>query len=761
MWSRFMISNKWFWSIITIYLFIGTYIFFESYQSPFIGLHVEKSNDEWVVSGFRYPEIADIHQIHQGDIVIEISNKDINESSKLRYDHTIRFADNIAIRTMDGQVRYIRFNHMDLPSQFMTDYILPLSYFLIALFIAIYLFMNRKGNKYSLNYLILFILTLSIACGSIPLFSRMNWFGIILNSVSLILTPILLISFLKQYFQFLSIKWTIFKHIKWLYIIPIIVLILTILEKFISAMYHIDSFLILLTFFLLVLVNITIIVIAYIKYPKSQVKLLFWGIVIPILPFILFYVIPLILFKEFILSTSILTIFFLFLSVGFIFAQFSERLYDVDYYISRLKYYSLFAIIITIGLSLGIYFIVSISFGQLISLSVYIFIFIIFSFYIKEYMDYTNRKVLFSPRGNYIHQLYSSIENIGKTVHLDELFIKMSTILSKQFELDYVYIIGFNHKEKRFVENNIEPSNSLHQFLPTSLFDQLKLFEIQKTNVCYVACIHQDVEMKQILILGDRNHSSLKHEELLALELLILYVNNFIDNTKLVEELLTKLNTMEKEESGHPYWFEKLVLLKLEDEKNHLAQDLHDTILQEQIFLIREMDTVLHEHNALHLQEKVSDFHQQLVSINHQLREYCEILKPPLLDTLGLNAALNKLFIQTKRRADFSLIYKIEHIETMDKYIPLLIYRFIQEMLTNAIKHSNATYVKIQLSKYKNGFEIMYMDNGIGFDKSILNTTESMGLAGIRERVHTYNGYFKIDTYPEEGTQIHIRIGDI
>ena len=55
----------------------------------------------------------------------------------------------------------------------------------------------------------------------------------------------------------------------------------------------------------------------------------------------------------------------------------------------------------------------------------------------------------------------------------------------------------------------------------------------------------------------------------------------------------------------------------------------------------------------------------------------------------------------------------------------------------------------------------MYMDNGIGFDPSILKNTESMGIAGIRERVHTYKGDFIIDTYPDEGTQIRIRVGDV
>jgi len=755
-----MIAKKWFWSIITIYLILGTYIFYESFQSPTVGLEVEVKDDHWIVSGFRYPELKEIHPINQGDVILKINNIDIHHSVKLRYDRLISFATNMTVMTNDGKVHNIKFSNQDLPLKFFENYILPLIYFLTALILAIYLYINQKGNKQSLNFLILFILTIAIACGSIPLYIRYNWLGLIINSISTVLSPILLLSFLKNYYNTLAIRWKFFNVIKYLYIIPCIVFILTILEKFFPVMFAIDTLIILFLLFLLVILNIIVIITGYVKFPKTQIKVIFWGIVFPFLPFLLLYIIPPMLFSQkYIFSSFGLSMFFLFITFGITFVQFTERLFDIEYYISRLKYYSLFALTMTLGIVLVVYFFVSISVQKLLYLSIFIFAFILISFYIKEKLDYFNRKVLFTPRGNYIHQLYSSIESIGKTVTIKELFQKLTTILSKQLEFDVVYVIDFHIKDKQFINNQMKQTKTLHTSLDPLLFDQLQLMEIKKTDFCYVACIHQDVETKQILILGDRKQSSLKHEELIALELLFLFVNNFIDNTKLVEELLSKLNSMEKKDQGHPYWFDKLVLLKLEDEKSHLAQDLHDSILQEQIFLIREMDTVLYETNIEKLQVKLTDFHQQLVSMNHQLRSYCELLKPPLLDTLGLNAALNKLFLQTKKRAKFTLIYSIEEIETTNKYVPLFIYRTIQELLNNAIKHSEATYVKIDLTQYAEGFEILYMDNGVGFDKDILHHSTSMGLKGIIERVRTFNGYLEIDTYPNEGMQIQIRVG--
>lgn len=756
-----MISTKYLRIIITIYLLLGSYIFYESYQSPIAGIEVERVEGHWMVNDFRFPELAELHQIHKGDILLEINEVKIDDTSKLRYDSFISFAKSVKLITPGEEIRHIKFSHQDLPTQFFNNFILPFSYFLIAFFLAIYIYLHKKGNKKALNFLILFILTVAIACGSIPLYTRLNWFGVIINSVTTVLSPILLLSFLKHYYSFLSIQWKFFNYIHYFYVIPFIVLILTILEKFFTTMLNIDTIIILLLFLLLVIINTIVIIIGYVKFPKSQIKVLLWGIIVPFLPFLVFYIVPMLFLQKYIFSNSVLSIFLLCISFGFTFAQFSERLFDVDYYISRVKYYSLFSVVITAVLGTGIYFLIPIKITQLLSVSIFMFIVLFVAFYIKEKLDYINRKVLFTPQGNYIHQLYTSVESIGKTVDIEELFDKLSTILSKQLEFEVVYVIAFDVKEKKLVENDKSQAKPLHHALPTSLFENLQLMEIIKTDGCYVACIHQDVEMKQILLLGSQNHSSLKHEELLALELLILFVNNFIDNTYLVEELLSKLNKMEQKDQGHPYWVEKLVLLKLEDEKNHLAQELHDTVLQEQIFLIREMDGILHENNIGNLQTKIADFHQQLVSINHQLRAYCEILKPPLLDTLGLHAALNKLFMQTKKRANFTLIYSIEQINSPNKYIPIFIYRLIQEMLTNAIKHSQATYVKIQLLKYDEGFEITYMDNGIGFDQSILKNTKSMGLAGMRERVKTFNGYFEIDTYPNEGMQIQIRVGDV
>nr|WP_198044658.1 ATP-binding protein [Lysinibacillus timonensis] len=757
-----MMSKKVFWSTITFYIVLGVYLFYITIPSPFAGIIVEKQDEDWVITDFTFSELAEKHHINKGDILLEV-NGDRNYSSyKLKTDHEIRSAQSLKIKTTDGEIREVKVAHEDLIFLYLNLLILPICYFLIALFLAIYLYNHKKGNTSSLNLLILFILSLSLAYSSIAVATRMERIGVIVNSTLMILSPVLLLHFIKNYFLFLGIKWKILNKVIWLYSLPVLILLLTILEGPFPTIYGTNTLIILTVFLFLSILLLIIFGISYYKYPKTQIKLLFWGIILPFLPFLLLYVIPLILFERYIVDASISALFLLFIPLGFIFAQFSERLFDMKYHISRFRYYVFYSLFLTLLLMVGILLFVSIStisIESILGLTMFIFILLLVGFYIKEKLDYVNRKVLFSSDGDYNHLLYSTIEKIGKSVKQNEIYEQLTSILVNQLELDIVYIVKYDVQNKLFRPFQDETKH-LHHAIDLDIIEHLQLREIKKIGSVYIACLHQDMCKKDLLLLGSKNNTQLKHEELLWLELLILFINSFIDNTKLVEDLLSELKVAQQKENHQPTWLKKLLWLQIDDVKCSLSQELHDTILQEQIFLIRELDILSSELTSEQLQPKakILNIKEQLVSINNQLRTFCEQLKPPLIDTLGLKAALKKLFMQTQKRADFTLIHSIEEIETNNSQIPLVIYRIIQEMLSNAMKHSQATYVKIDLKPLNDGFKIFYMDNGVGFDTTKIDQLESMGLRGIKERVLAYNGQIEIDTYPNEGMQIHIQV---
>ncbi len=97
--------------------------------------------------------------------------------------------------------------------------------------------------------------------------------------------------------------------------------------------------------------------------------------------------------------------------------------------------------------------------------------------------------------------------------------------------------------------------------------------------------------------------------------------------------------------------------------------------------------------------------------------------------------------------------------ERMENSLELTIFRMIQELVANAIKHAEATEVNIQLTQHEENLNIIVADNGKGFDRTQLDATHSgMGLTNVEKRVEHLEGSFTIDSVLEKGTSILIDI---
>jgi two-component system NarL family sensor kinase len=90
--------------------------------------------------------------------------------------------------------------------------------------------------------------------------------------------------------------------------------------------------------------------------------------------------------------------------------------------------------------------------------------------------------------------------------------------------------------------------------------------------------------------------------------------------------------------------------------------------------------------------------------------------------------------------------------------IELIIFRIVQELLTNVVKHAQATQVVVNLTSYQDNLNIMVEDNGKGFDSMHLPNNEGMGLRSIEKRIESIEGTFEVDSSPKRGTTINIDI---
>jgi signal transduction histidine kinase len=133
-------------------------------------------------------------------------------------------------------------------------------------------------------------------------------------------------------------------------------------------------------------------------------------------------------------------------------------------------------------------------------------------------------------------------------------------------------------------------------------------------------------------------------------------------------------------------------------------------------------------------------------------------LRPGSLDNLGLTETLRDMVNSWNQQYEkLNVKLKIDgNIDLLGEMANINIYRIIQEGMNNCVKHANASLVNIKLSIKKDQLTLLFKDNGVGFDKKILESTKQFGLVGIDERVKALNGQFEVVSEIDHGTEIRI-----
>ena len=122
-------------------------------------------------------------------------------------------------------------------------------------------------------------------------------------------------------------------------------------------------------------------------------------------------------------------------------------------------------------------------------------------------------------------------------------------------------------------------------------------------------------------------------------------------------------------------------------------------------------------------------------------------MRPPFLYELGLKKALVSLFKRINLKATFFFYNDIsEHIIIPSKEHEQAVYRIVQELLNNALKHSQASNVTIKLFQKDDHLYLTYADNGIGMEFASLNYSyNTLGLSGIITKIQSLEGKFRLN----------------
>ncbi len=197
-----------------------------------------------------------------------------------------------------------------------------------------------------------------------------------------------------------------------------------------------------------------------------------------------------------------------------------------------------------------------------------------------------------------------------------------------------------------------------------------------------------------------------------------------------------------------------------ENERRKVARELHDHLGQ--ILTALKMDTVWLEKNLMVSNETAALRARRISALIddtiEDVRKMAFRLRPGVLDDLGLVAALEILTRDFEDRSDISCIFSHDNVSEVDDTLATAFYRIAQEAVTNAVRHADATLIKVELTLSDGWLVLCVTDNGLGFSQEDLNDSDGLGLTGMKERAALVGGDLRIDSEPGRGTQVCCRV---
>jgi PAS domain S-box-containing protein len=203
-----------------------------------------------------------------------------------------------------------------------------------------------------------------------------------------------------------------------------------------------------------------------------------------------------------------------------------------------------------------------------------------------------------------------------------------------------------------------------------------------------------------------------------------------------------------------------------EEERKRISRELHDelgqTLTAMSIDLAIIKTALPAEPNPL-VMERLNETSELVDQTLDQIRDLSLELRPSLLDDLGLVPALRWYVNGYAERG--SVDVQLETIGLDDRLSPAMetvLYRVCQEALTNVARHAQASRVHVRLERTEDGITAVIEDNGVGFDAEQPAAPGSprrgVGLLGIRERVSSQGGSIRVESRPESGTRLIVKI---
>jgi len=193
-----------------------------------------------------------------------------------------------------------------------------------------------------------------------------------------------------------------------------------------------------------------------------------------------------------------------------------------------------------------------------------------------------------------------------------------------------------------------------------------------------------------------------------------------------------------------------------EQERARIGRELHDDVNQRLAMLALELDQL--PANSPELWNRVQELREELRQISDDVQALSHDLHSSKLEYLGAVAGIRSWCKEFAERQKMEIDFASDVHHSLPRDIGLPLFRVLQEALHNASKHSGVKRVEVQLREDFGEIHLMVSDSGKGFDVEAAFHGKGLGLSSMRERVRLVNGTIAIESKPNAGTKIHIRV---
>ncbi len=202
------------------------------------------------------------------------------------------------------------------------------------------------------------------------------------------------------------------------------------------------------------------------------------------------------------------------------------------------------------------------------------------------------------------------------------------------------------------------------------------------------------------------------------------------------------------------------VLTAQEEERTRIARELHDDTAQALTSVLVRLRLLERSAEDKRLRSGLAELRDLTVETLEGVRRLAIDLRPPMLDDLGLEAAIQSHVQDFSRRWQINVNFTSSGLGRLPPNVELVLYRIVQEALSNVAKHASASRVETRLSRKGRTLRLLVEDDGCGFDVETAKGSRQsgLGLFGMEERLALIGGTLQVESSPGKGTRLSAEV---